>query len=70
MKCGWEGEEMVASYEIKFIRCPKCDGQAEKQFTPGSTFHLKGSGWAHDGYTTKGSLEELNRKANTEAKGG
>ena len=39
------------------IPCAKCGEISRQKFSP-STFILKGSGWASDGYVTKGSLKE------------
>jgi putative FmdB family regulatory protein len=32
--------------------CPRCQGEVDKQLSAGS-FHLKGGGWAAQGYSKK-----------------
>jgi len=42
--------------ESEPFKCPQCGQDMKKVFN--TNFILKGSGWARDGYVTKGSLKE------------
>ena len=50
-----------ASYEmikeLEPMKCPKCGKEMDRVYS--CNFILKGSGWARDGYVTKGSLKDL-----------
>ena len=45
-KCGHKFEKMGAPNPL----CPECLGTTEKQISSGA-FHLKGGGWAAEGYS-------------------
>ena len=49
--CGYVKEE-VLKLDQEMPSCPKCGHQMRKAIT-GTTFILKGSGWAKDGYSKK-----------------
>ena len=51
-KCGYE-EEKILKLDEEMPICPKCGHQMKKAVST-TTFILKGSGWAADGYNKKG----------------
>lgn len=67
--CGLTGDHLVGNFNVVEVICDACGGVADRQFSPSGRFILKGSGWASDGYTTKGSLAAMNEQANREAMG-
>lgn len=48
-KCGHQFEKLKKSSEAATSPCPKCSAEASKKISAAS-FHLKGGGWAADGY--------------------
>ena len=52
-RCGTEQEEIQKFDAPKEMRCAdeKCEGTARRSISAGS-FHLKGGGWAKDGYSS------------------
>jgi len=51
-KCGATFEDFTRIPTTKNIKCKKC-GHDMNRIVSKSTFHLKGGGWAEDGYATK-----------------
>ena len=51
-KCFHTFEEIVSKSEVNTIKCVKCGYTADK-IPSISNFHLKGSGWSKDGYSSK-----------------
>lgn len=58
-RCKWEGE-ILMFFRTDYVDCPKCGKVAERQFTPGANFQLKGCGWERDGYTSKADYDREN----------
>jgi len=42
------------------FKCPVCGKDIKKRYS--CNFILRGSGWSHDGYVTKGSLKHLDEE--------
>ncbi|UCG11189.1 MAG: zinc ribbon domain-containing protein [Deltaproteobacteria bacterium] len=47
--------ERIVINDTKEIECPECHDKAKKIMSP-CEFHLKGSGWSADGYSSKKQL--------------
>lgn len=57
-ECGASREQLFNAAEWRLVldgklhvRCPECDCPAMSRRTAASGFHLKGDGWAKDGYS-------------------
>ncbi|MEO6394265.1 MAG: zinc ribbon domain-containing protein [Pyrinomonadaceae bacterium] len=51
-KCGQRLEKMQGINDKPLVRCPKCKGKLEKQWSQ-TSFQLKGSGWYVTDYAAK-----------------
>ena len=57
-ECDEVSEEMLSFKDKKkTINCPVCDSRSERILSLGS-FHLKGAGWAKDGYGDKRKISK------------
>jgi putative FmdB family regulatory protein len=50
-ECKSETEELQKFSDPPLEKCPKCGKLALKRKMGASSFHLKGGGWASDGYS-------------------
>lgn len=50
VKCEYVFEELVSMEKSTKVKCCKCTGKTKK-YVGHSSFILKGTGWAKDGYT-------------------
>lgn len=48
-ECG-RFEELQKASDTPLEKCPKCGGKAKRVMSTGTSFILKGGGWAFDGY--------------------
>ena len=51
MNCG-KIIELICPADTELARCPECSAPAPKIISP-TNFHLKGSGWSKDNYSSK-----------------
>jgi putative FmdB family regulatory protein len=51
-ECNHLEEEVIVKWDVDYIDCPKCKSKMVRMLTS-YNFHLKGGGWAKDGYTKR-----------------